>query len=83
MGEAADTARMSPSRRDDPLKPRTLKAIAFRPQDQQDIERLLALYGAHIDLGRVRRTVAEFAHAMEEPERVGDFERLVDRASLA
>jgi len=59
------------------------KAIAFRPQDQQDIERLLALHGARIDLQRVRRTVAEFAQAIEEPERIGDVERLVERAGLA
>jgi hypothetical protein len=59
------------------------KAIAFRPQDQQDIERLLALYGTRVDLGRVRRTLAEFAEAMEEPERLADFDRLVGRAGLA
>lgn len=58
------------------------KAIAFRPQDQQDIERLLALYGRHVDLRRVRRTIAELAAAMEEPERAADFERLVDRSGL-
>lgn len=59
------------------------KAVAFRPQDQQDIERLLGLYGGHVDLPRIRRIVAEFAEAMEEPERVTDFERLVRRVGLA
>jgi hypothetical protein len=59
------------------------KAVAFRPQDQQDIERLLALHGRHVDLQRVRRILAEFAEAMEEPGRVADFERLVGRSGLA
>lgn len=42
------------------------KAVAWRPQDQQDIERLLALHGAGMDLSRVRRNVQELGEAMEE-----------------
>ena len=42
------------------------KAVAWRPQDQQDIERLLALHGAGMDLSRVRRHVQELGEAMEE-----------------
>jgi hypothetical protein len=59
------------------------KTIAFRPQDQQDIERLLVLHGTRVDLARIRRTVAEFAEAMEEPERVAGLERIVRGVGLA
>ena len=56
------------------------KAIAWRPQDQQDVERLLAVHGARMDLTRVRRIVAELAAALEEPERVAEIERVIRRA---
>jgi predicted nucleotidyltransferase len=56
------------------------KAVAFRPQDQQDIERLITLHSKHMDLNRVRATVAEFAEAVEEPERVAELERIIERA---
>lgn len=56
------------------------KAIAWRPQDQQDVERLLALHGARMDLARVRRIVAELAAALEEPERAAELERVILRA---
>jgi hypothetical protein len=52
------------------------KAVAFRPQDQQDIERLLTLYGQHVDLARIRRIIGEFAEAIEEPERLAAFDRI-------
>lgn len=55
------------------------KAVAFRPQDQQDIERLLVLYGSAIDLSRVRRIVGEFAAALEEPERVFGLDAIILR----
>jgi hypothetical protein len=58
------------------------KAVAFRPQDQQDIERLLVLYGRTIDLRRIRRLVAEFAAALDEPERLDALEQIVRRAGL-
>jgi hypothetical protein len=56
------------------------KAIAWRPQDQQDIERLLSLHGGRMDLARVRRIVAELAAALEEPERPVELERVIRRA---
>jgi hypothetical protein len=56
------------------------KAVAFRPQDQQDIERLLTLHAKHVDFGRIRRTIDEFAQAIEEPERLAAFERIVKTA---
>jgi predicted nucleotidyltransferase len=54
------------------------KTVAFRPQDQQDIERLLTLHGGKIDLDRIRRIVNEFAQAIDEPERLAAFERIVN-----
>jgi hypothetical protein len=56
------------------------KAIAWRPQDQQDVERLLTLHGDRMDLARVRRVVTELAAALEEPERTSDLERVIQRA---
>jgi predicted nucleotidyltransferase len=42
------------------------KAVAWRPQDQQDVERLLAIYGERVDLTRIRRHVKELGDAIEE-----------------
>ncbi len=55
------------------------KAVAWRPQDQEDIKRLIRLHRRSIDLGRVRRLVGAFAQAMEEPERVAELEQLLRR----
>lgn len=55
------------------------KCVAWRPQDQQDVERLLTLHGATMDLDRLRRRVAELAEAMEESERLAAFEAVVER----
>ena len=41
------------------------KAVAWRPQDQQDVERLLALHGDRVDLARIRRHVKELGDALE------------------
>jgi hypothetical protein len=53
------------------------KAVAFRPQDQQDIERLLTLHGKNVDLNRIRRIIGEFSEAIEEPERLPAFDRIM------
>jgi predicted nucleotidyltransferase len=58
------------------------KAVAFRPQDQQDIERLLVLHSGAIDLARVRRIVAEFATALDEPDRVTQVEAIIRRVGV-
>jgi predicted nucleotidyltransferase len=58
------------------------KAVAFRPQDQQDIERLLVLHGHAVDLARIRRLVAEFASALDDPHRSDELEQIVRRAGL-
>ncbi len=55
------------------------KAVAWRPQDQQDIERLLTLHRRQVDLDRIRRIVAEFAAALENPERSRELDSLIER----
>ena len=59
------------------------KAVAFRPQDQQDIERLLVLHRATVDLVRIRRIVSEFASALDEPERMNRLEDIIRRTETA
>lgn len=54
------------------------KAVAWRAVDQQDVERLLALYGATIDLERVRRHVKELGDALEI-DRLRDVDALIAR----
>jgi hypothetical protein len=56
------------------------KAVAWRDRDRSDIERLLALHSGAVDVGRVRRVLAEFAEALEEPDRLAAFDELVARA---
>jgi Nucleotidyltransferase of unknown function (DUF6036) len=56
------------------------KTIAWRDRDRTDVERLLRAYADEIDLAYVRLVIAEFAEALDEPERVEDFERLLGRA---
>ncbi|MBI4871005.1 MAG: hypothetical protein HY814_05510 [Candidatus Riflebacteria bacterium] len=56
------------------------KAVAWRIQDQRDIEKLLLLHGRSIDLVNIRTRVREFAELLEAPERVGEFDALVKRA---
>ena len=55
------------------------KVVAWRDRDRADVERLLAAHGDSIDLERVRDLVRQFAAALDEPERVDEFERLVRR----
>lgn len=54
------------------------KAVAWRPVDQQDVERLLVLHGTTIDLERVRRHVKELGEALEV-DRLRDLDTLVAR----
>ena len=55
------------------------KAVAWRERDRSDIERLLVIHSSEVDLQRVRAVVAEFAAALETPERVTEFEALLAR----
>jgi hypothetical protein len=57
------------------------KAIAWRPQDQQDVERLLTLYGRHMDLVRVRAIVAELAAAIDAVDRLEELDVVIARAT--
>lgn len=58
------------------------KAIAWRPQDQQDIERLLTLHARRIDLMRVRSVLSAFAEALDEPDRLEQLESLIRRVCV-
>ncbi len=55
------------------------KAIAARPKDLEDAEALLVLY-PDVDLGSVRRLVAELAEGADLPELVEGLDRVVARA---
>jgi len=54
------------------------KAVAWRPQDQQDIERLMALHRSSIDEQRVLRVVTELVEALGTPERMAELRRLLE-----
>lgn len=56
------------------------KAVAWRDRDRADIERLLVVHRAAIHVDHVREVVRQFAEALEEPERLGEFDALVARA---
>jgi hypothetical protein len=56
------------------------KIVGWRPQDQQDVERLVALHGSRMDLNRVKRLTHELAEALEDPERAEEVEELLARA---
>jgi hypothetical protein len=45
-----------------------------------DIQRLLVTHGEATDLSYIRKMVAEFAALLGEPERIRDFEQLLERA---
>ena len=54
------------------------KAIAWRPQDQQDVERLLFLHGSRMNFVRIRRHVRELGEAMEQ-DRLQGLDALIRR----
>jgi predicted nucleotidyltransferase len=55
------------------------KALAWRDRDRYDIEQLLTLHEDRIDLERVRAFVHEFAQILDAPERIPEFERLLQK----
>jgi len=57
-----------------------LKAIAWRTRDRSDIERLLALHRKTVDITSIRDTVRQFYDALDEPERLKEFDALVTGA---
>jgi len=56
------------------------KAIAWRDRDRTDIQRLFRAHHSSLDVERIKRVVGEFAAALDEPERVGELEKLIRRA---
>jgi predicted nucleotidyltransferase len=55
------------------------KATAWRDRDRSDIERLLVLHWASIDLERVRSLVDQIGRALDDPERLSIFDEIVRR----
>lgn len=53
-----------------------LKAIAARPQDHADMHAIVRTC-RNLDLKATRATVVEFAQALDAPELVHDFDRIV------
>jgi hypothetical protein len=58
------------------------KLVAARPRDLDDVERLLLLHGASLDLPRIVATVREFADVLEDAGRVDTLERLLKKTGL-
>jgi predicted nucleotidyltransferase len=56
------------------------KAAAWRDRDRSDIERLLALHWDQVDLPRVRGLVGEIGKALDDVERLDQFDAIVERA---
>ncbi len=59
------------------------KAAAWRDRDRSDIERLLVLHLGEIDIMRVRGLVEEIGSALDDPNRVDAFDRMVTQARKA
>lgn len=53
------------------------KAIAARERDLSDLEQLLSIHGARMDLPRARRLVKELAGVLERPELVQSLDRII------
>jgi hypothetical protein len=51
-----------------------------RLRDRDDVEHLLVRYGKQVDLDRIRSWVRQFAEVLETPERLDEFEQLLQRA---
>lgn len=55
------------------------KTIAWRDRDRHYVEALLRLHRSEVDIDYIRARVAEFAEAIEEPERVAELDALMAR----
>ena len=55
------------------------KTLSWRPEDREDVERLVSLHGRKMDVARIRRVVAELASTLDDPRRVSDVERVLER----
>jgi predicted nucleotidyltransferase len=56
------------------------KAIADRPKDWLDIEKILLRQGDKLDVGYVRSWLIQFADALEKPSIIAQFNRLLKEA---
>jgi hypothetical protein len=54
--------------------------VAWRERDRRDIQELLGLYLGKLDINRVREVTGRFAAAIDEPDRLAEFEQLVNTA---
>ena len=57
-----------------------LKAVAWRLRDRDDIERLLIKHGRSLNLQQIRESLTQLFGMLEEPERLADFDRLLQAA---
>jgi predicted nucleotidyltransferase len=57
------------------------KLVAGRPQDIDDVEKLLALYKNKLDLDRIRTWIQQFSEVLEGPDRRVILEQLLKRVS--
>ena len=55
-------------------------SLAWEPRNRDDVERLLTLHGPTVDLDRMRALVREFSVALDDAERLQEFEAIVARA---
>jgi hypothetical protein len=58
-------------------------AATWTPDDRANVERLVALHGATMDLDRVRRVVTGLAEAVSDADRVREVENVIGRALRA
>lgn len=56
-----------------------LKAVAWRDRDRGDIERWPLLHGDEVNCTRVQALMDEYGAAIDEAERLGEFDALVRR----
>ncbi len=57
------------------------KAVAWRARDRSDIERLLVLHGSKMDLDEIRSIVKQFADLLDDPERMLELEKIIQRST--
>ena len=55
------------------------KLVAGRPQDLDDVEKLLAFYKGKLSLDRIRSWIQQFSEVLEGPDRLAILEQLLER----
>jgi len=59
------------------------KAAAWRDRDRSDIERLLVLHLAQLNLSRVRHLIEQIGRALDDPRRLAAFDQMIERVRNA